>query len=76
MSRIQLLVRHSVTPVVVFDGDKLPVKDGTESSRFKCVLSVALPPSRPCRLSTGCHLQAMSYLDQVLVALLALDRCC
>lgn len=36
MSRIRLLLHNGVTPLVVFDGDKLPAKAGTDEQRQRC----------------------------------------
>ena len=41
MTRLHLLLHHGVTPIVVFDGDKLPAKEGTEATRHKYV---EIPP--------------------------------
>ena len=35
MQRIAMLKEHGVTPIVVFDGGKLPMKAGEEGSRAK-----------------------------------------
>jgi XPG N-terminal domain len=36
MSRVQLLLKNGITPIIVFDGDKLPAKRHTEESRQRC----------------------------------------
>ena len=33
MSRIEMLIHHGVTPIVVFDGGRLPMKADEEDSR-------------------------------------------
>lgn len=33
MTRINMLIRYNVTPIIVFDGQALPMKKGTESRR-------------------------------------------
>jgi exonuclease 1 len=33
MERVQMLLHHGVQPVIVFDGDCLPAKKGTETER-------------------------------------------
>lgn len=35
--RIRMLRHHGVNPYVVFDGDRLPSKSGTEKDRERCV---------------------------------------
>ena len=36
MRRVEMLRRHGVTPVIVFDGGRLPMKREEEGSRSRC----------------------------------------
>jgi exonuclease-1 len=40
INRVELLRRHGVEPVLVFDGGKLPSKDQEESNRSRCGANV------------------------------------
>ena len=55
MDMIQLILRCGITPIVVFDGSPLPVKDGTRQSRHA---------SRDSNLKRGLDLHLQRRLSE------------
>ena len=54
MRLVKMLQSHGVTPLVVFDGGKLPSKVGEEAARERCA-----PVGHPC----PCHVDGRAFCD-------------